>query len=56
MSAKKQYNTLLESGDLFELYPGLTGEWEKDKKIFVDYYELNMIAIKNIDVDFEDDL
>lgn len=56
MSAQKQYNTLLESGDLFEIYPGMTGAWDKDKKIFIEYYELNMIAIKDIDINYEDEL
>lgn len=29
-----QYNSLLKSGELFELFPKLSGIWEKDKQHF----------------------
>lgn len=36
MEYKKLYNSLLESGDLFDVFPDAVGEWSKDKKEFVD--------------------
>jgi hypothetical protein len=48
MSAvKREYNSLLEGGELLELYPGLTGIWEKDKKIFTELYILNLEVIED---------
>lgn len=31
---KTYYESLLESGDLIEMYPDMTGEWDKDKDFF----------------------
>jgi hypothetical protein len=31
ITTKQNYNTLLNSGMFWELYPELTGEWDKDK-------------------------
>lgn len=39
--AKKEYQSLLDSGSLDELFPMLTGDWEKDKDLFVDMFILN---------------
>lgn len=36
MEYKKLYDNLLESGDLFDVFPDAVGEWSKDKKEFVD--------------------
>lgn len=55
MSAQKQYNDLLKSGDLKEIYPGLSGDWEEDKDTFIYYYEMNLKAINEIDVDYEEE-
>jgi len=55
MSAKKEYEALLKSGDLQELYKGLSGNWEQDKSTFVEMYDLNIKAIKEIDVNYEED-
>lgn len=32
---KKLYEAMLQSGELKELYPRLTGEWEQDEKKFI---------------------
>lgn len=39
--AKAQYNYLKDTGDLYELVPYMTGEWNKDKKLFLEYYKEN---------------
>lgn len=31
---KSQYNLLLETGELFELFPKFTGNWDEDKQSF----------------------
>ena len=40
----------LENGDLEMLFPGLTGEWTKDKKAFTRIWEENQKLINDIDV------
>lgn len=37
---KNIYDSFLESGDLFEMFPNLTGEWTADKKEFSKQYEI----------------
>lgn len=32
---KKLYHILLENGDLFDLFEGMTGNWEQDRKSFI---------------------
>lgn len=54
MKVKNEYNVLLQSGDLLELYPELSGSWPKDKKKFTLIWEQNVEAIKDIDVDFDE--
>lgn len=39
--AKAQYNYLKDTGDLKELISGMTGNWDKDKKLFMEYYKEN---------------
>lgn len=39
--AKSLYYAMLDSGDLLDLYPNLTGDWEKDERQFLRDYELN---------------
>ncbi len=38
---KSIYYSLLESGDLLDMFPNLTGEWVKDKKDFKRQYDMN---------------
>lgn len=52
MKCKREYQVLLDSGELGEMYPELTGVWSKDKKKFTEYWEKNQEAILNLD--FED--
>jgi hypothetical protein len=42
---KSIYDSLLESGDLLEMFPGLTGEWTKDKTDFKRQYDINSQAL-----------
>lgn len=56
--AKKEYDLLVESGELTTLLPGATGEWEKDKNKFLTRYEENQSIIKdamNLGTILEDD-
>ena len=46
MSAIEEYERFLESGDLFEILPSASGNWEKDKKQFNAIYEFNLKIIK----------
>lgn len=39
--AKKQYDAMLKSGELLELFPMLTGDWQEDKEVFLDMFYLN---------------
>jgi hypothetical protein len=39
--ARAIYEQLLEAGDLFDLYPGLSGVWKEDKNNFKRQYDLN---------------
>ena len=54
MTAKNEYNVLLESGELLEMYPELSGSWSKDKNKFTLIWEQNIEAIKDIDVNFDE--
>lgn len=47
---KLQYDIFLESGDLFELFPGMKGDWEKDKKAFTNIWKDNQKLINDLDV------
>jgi hypothetical protein len=42
---KSIYYSLLESGDLLDMFPNLTGEWVKDKKDFKRQYDMNNQAL-----------
>ena len=48
--AKIQYDLFLESGDLEDLFPSMTGEWEQDKKSFIKKWEIHKKIINNLDV------
>lgn len=39
--AKLIYDTMEETGDLYDLFIGMTGDWLKDKKKFIAQYEEN---------------
>lgn len=51
MNARSEYNILLDLGELDELYPNLTGIWEKDKKKFTSIWEQNQAILGDIEVD-----
>ena len=55
MKAKNEYDELLKNGELLELYPDLSGSWQKDKKSFTAAWEQNIEAIKDIDINFDED-
>lgn len=42
---KSIYESLLESGDLLDMFPGLSGDWAKDKKDFKRQYDMNNQAL-----------
>ena len=42
---KSIYESLLESGDLLDMFPGLSGDWVKDKKDFKRQYDMNNQAL-----------
>jgi len=54
---KSIYSALLSSGDLFDMFPDMVGDWERDSKFFKDQYNESM-KIVNSDTDedflFED--
>lgn len=50
MNAKKQYNILLKSGILLEMYETLTGNWLEDKHEFEKIYEMEQSFTNNLDV------
>ncbi len=54
MIVKKEYNVLLEGGELLEMYPELSGSWEKDEKVFTSIWEKNQEAIRDIEGDFDE--
>jgi hypothetical protein len=43
---QKQYNSFKESGDLKMLFPGMSGNWEKDQKRFTRVWEDNQRLLK----------
>ncbi len=49
---KNFYNSCLENGELFLIFPEATGVWEKDKKAFTKYYEENkeLEVLTDIDI------
>lgn len=50
-NAKKQYNMLLKSGLLLELYPEMSGEWIEDKQEFERIYEMEDFYTNNTELD-----
>lgn len=54
MKIKDEYTSLLETGELLEIFPELSGSWAKDRSKFTVLWEKNIAAIKNIDVNFDE--
>lgn len=54
MKVKKEYDVLLENGELLEMYPELSGSWEDDKNTFTSIWEQNVEAIKSMDINFDE--
>jgi|Laugrespbdmm15sn_2_1035079.scaffolds.fasta_scaffold161955_2 hypothetical protein len=46
---QRDYNSFKESGDLKMLFPGLSGNWEKDKVKFTKIWEENQSFLKEAD-------
>ena len=56
VEALKEYNSLLVSGELYQLFPDLKGDWEQDKKIFIAQYEDNQKLLnEDLTIDDEED-
>lgn len=53
MSYKKLYEVLLESGELQDFCPNMTGVWEKDKKSFIEQQEELESLTKDFTVDID---
>ena len=54
--ALKQYNSLLDSGELLEFFPDLKGNWEQDKKIFTaQYKETQDLLNEDLTIDEDDE-
>lgn len=58
MSAKKLYDNLVQTGELQELFEQykFTGDWNKDKKKFIEIYEEEQRLINDFDIVIEDGL
>ena len=56
MKVKREYEALLDGGELLIMFPSLKGVWSKDKTTFVKLWESNIEAIKDIDVDYEEQI
>lgn len=54
--ARQIYRGLLEDKVLLDMFPDLTGDWEKDKGRFMGMYNKNMEALSGDDFDLEEDL
>ena len=51
---KNLYESLLLSGELCDMFPGMTGEWKKDKEEFSREYEINNNILNDYDFEEED--
>ncbi len=45
---KKEYDAMLNSGDLEILFPDMTGNWEKDKNRFIRNYNKNQEILNKL--------
>lgn len=55
MRVSREYKVLLDSGELQDMFPQLSGVWKKDERLFTKLWEKNIEAIKSIDVNFNED-
>lgn len=53
---RAMYDALVDSGDLNEMFPNLTGVWEKDQKEFSRAYETTEHLLEDDDDDLFEDL
>lgn len=51
---KKQFDMFVETGELKMLFPGLTGNWDKDKERFMKLHEQMSRAI-DIDITLKEE-
>jgi hypothetical protein len=49
---KAEYEVLIQTEELLEMFPEMKGDWKSDKKEFSRYYEMNE-EILNLDVNYE---
>lgn len=54
MNLRKLYDELLSTGDLFEIYDGMVGTWEEDKKKLKAQQEALESFSNNIEIDIDD--
>lgn len=52
--AKSIYESLLESGDLLDFYPNLTGDWSTDQKVFISQYSSTQRLLEDLDEDSDE--
>lgn len=53
---KNLYETLSQSGDLIEMFPGMTGDWKIDKDEFSKQYKINNEYLNDFDLEEDDNL
>lgn len=53
MQCKKEYELLLNNGELLEMYPMLSGIWLKDKSDFTEMFNQNK-DIYNTDTNYDE--
>jgi len=47
--AKLIYESMLKDGDLKAMFPDMTGDWLKDKKTFMQHYDVTQEFIEGTD-------
>ena len=47
--AQNHYNLLLDTGELLELFPKATKNWEEDKIFFIEYYNQNLKILEDFE-------
>jgi hypothetical protein len=52
--AKTIYDSLKSSGDLKKIYNSMSGDWGKDKNMFLKQYKTNEELIRSVEDDFGD--
>ena len=48
--AKLQYDAFLDTGDLEMILPGASGNWEKDKKEFIEAYRVHKKLLEKLNI------